>query len=366
MHVRPLFLLPGLLAGLALASGCSSSAQATASQAPATSAPGASGAQALKVEAVEVKAEPMPRYLAVTGTLSPLEDAAVAAGAAGKVVSTDAERGQRVKKGAVLARLDARIASAQAAEASAAFEIAQAQAQVSASECDRSNQLVGAGGVAQSQHERTLANCQVARAQVTASEARARLTASNLADMTIRAPFDGVVAERHVSVGEYVAPNSPVVTLLATGKLRLEVTVPEADAQSVRTGQKVVFTTSAQPDVRHEAQVTFVGPAVRRGSRDVVVEALVENPKGELQAGAFVQARMELGAAPLAVVPRSAVRQEAGQARVFVVKDGQLEERLVQLSDTAGDRAGVLRGVQPGEKVVAQARPELRDGVRVQ
>jgi membrane fusion protein (multidrug efflux system) len=378
MHARSPFLLPGLLAGLALATGCSAQAtstpaapaqQAGAPQAGAQgtggSGPAAAGAP-VKVEAVEAKAEAMPRYLSLTGTLSPQEDASVAAGASGKVVEAKAERGQRVKKGDVLARLDARIVSAQAQEAQAAFEVAQAQAKVSLSECERSNQLVGAGGVAQSQHERTLANCQVAKSQVAASEARARLISASLSDMTIRAPFDGVVAERMVSVGEFVAPQSPVVTLLATGKLRLELTVPEADASQVRPGQAVLFSLSSRPSEQHKAEVTFVGPQVRRGSRDVVVEALVDNAKGQLQAGAFVQARLELGSAPLVVVPRSAVRQEGGQSRVFVVKDGQLEERLVQLSETASpERAGVLRGVQPGERVVAQARAELKDGARV-
>ncbi|MCI0572287.1 MAG: efflux RND transporter periplasmic adaptor subunit [Myxococcaceae bacterium] len=358
MHARSPFLVPGLLAGLALWSGCSP-AQATP-QAAAAPVP------TLKVETVEVKSEALPRTLALTGTLAPLEDASVAAGAAGKVLATDAERGQAVKKGHVLARLDARVTTAQAAEAAAAADVARAQAEVSRSECERSNALVAEGGVAMSQHERTLANCKVAQAQVTASDARARLSAAALSDMTIRAPFDGVVAERHVSVGEFVTQPSAVVTLVATGQLRLELTVPEASAADVHVGQTVSFSLSSNPSVRHEAKVSHVGPMVRRGSRDVVVEALVDNVDGKLPAGAFVQARLALDSAPVAVVPRAAVRQEGNQSRLFVVKDGALEERLVQLNDTAGERAGILRGVMPGERVVAQARPELRDGAKVE
>ena len=362
MSSRRLLLLPGLLCSLALHAGCSSKASATPQKAPASGALPAS----VKVDTVAVESAPLPRVLPLTGNLLPHEDASVAAGAAGKVVEAPVERGQRVKKGDVLARLDARISSAQAQEAQATAEVARAQAQVAEAECRRSTALFEGGGEPASQHERTLANCKVSAAQVAASEARARLTASALADMTIRAPFDGVVAERHISVGEYVAQQSPVVTLLATDTLRLELTVPEAYASDVRVGQEVKFSPSMDPSRTFTARLTYVGPTVRKASRDLVVEAVVQNKDRQLTPGLFVQATLALGEQRQAVVPQAALREEGAQARVYVVKAGRLEERLVQVGQRLGDKAGILRGVEPGEQVVATARDGLRDGLKVE
>ena len=266
-----------------------------------------------------------------------------------------------------MVKLDGRIASAQLQAAAAQVKVAEAQAQAAQADCERSNQLFKGGGVAISQHQRTLAGCATADAQLAAARAQHSLALSNASDMTIRAPFDGVVAERMVSPGEFVAAASPVVTLLSTDKLRLELTVPAASAQEVRVGQTVEFSARGftPGSSRQSAKVTFVGAALRKGSRDLVVEALVEGEAAELVPGSFVNARLRLDDAPLPVVPRAAVREDNGQARVFVVKDGRLLERLVQLGEGRDDLAGILNGVTAGERVVASASNELRDGAAV-
>src|SRR5690606_22345609 len=139
--------------------------------------------------------------------------------------------------GDVLVRLDGRISAAQASAARAQVEIARAQRDSARSDCDRSEALFKGGGVSISQHQRTLAGCATADAQLAAAEAQARLAQSNLADTQIRAPFDGVVAERMVSAGEYVGPASPVVRLISTGAMRLELTVPAQSAGTVNSSR---------------------------------------------------------------------------------------------------------------------------------
>ena len=361
--MRSRFTFPLLLSSLLVAAGgLTGCEQATPSAKAAPPPP----TQVLEVEVVEVEAKPLPRWLPVTGSLVPLEDAQVASGAAGKVLATDAERGQVVKAGDVLVRLDGRIASAQAAAARAQVEIARAQRDSALSDCERSEALFKGGGVSISQHQRTLAGCATAEAQLAAADAQSRLAQSNLSDTQIRAPFDGVVAERMVSAGEYVGPASPVVRLISTGAMRLELTVPAQSAREVRSGQQIEFASGPLVEGKaYRAQVTHVGAALRTGSRDLVIEAQVDGREVPLPPGSFVNARVRLADAPLPVVPSTALRTQAGQTRLFVVSGGVVEERLVQVSEVRDGVAGILDGVQPGERVVASAGPDLRDGVAV-
>jgi membrane fusion protein (multidrug efflux system) len=203
-------------------------------------------------------------------------------------------------------------------------------------------------------------------AQAAAAAARLSIWEINVTDTAIRAPFDGVVAERVVAVGEYVRPDSRVVTLIAMDPLRLELTVPESSAAFIQKGQQVEFTLTAMPGVVYRTQVSFVGPGLRRGSRDLVVEALVPNKQHKLLPGQFATAKVALSEQPLPVVPRTAVLEEGGRHKLFVVNEGRLEERMVQVSESSGDSLGVVAGVRVGERVVAAAREDLRDGQKLQ
>lgn len=311
-----------------------------------------------------VEAKPLPQSLSVTGNLLPGEDSEVAAGALGKVVSATVERGQRVKKGDLLAQLDARVAEAQAAAAKAQADVAKANLDAATLECARSKTLREGGSVTAAADERVQANCRAAAAQFQAADANARMAMANYADTSIRAPFDGVVGERYVSPGEYVRQDSKVVSLLATSTLRVELSIPESAASQVKVGQPLQFTTPGQ--TKHfEAKVAWVSPAVRRASRDLLVEALVQNGDASLSPGQFVTAQLQLAETPVPVVPKEAVKTVGGQPRLFVVHDGQLEERLVRLGSASGDQLSVLSGLQAGEEIAAEARPDLADGQAV-
>ncbi|XXF77216.1 efflux RND transporter periplasmic adaptor subunit [Myxococcaceae bacterium GXIMD 01537] len=355
-----------VVGGLALAvgSGCSSRVDAAPGKPAAGQA--APAAAPVKADTVEVAEAKVPSFLNLTGQLLAFEDSDVAAGATGKVLSVHAERGTVVKKGDVLVKLDARTAAASAAEARAQLEVARTQRELAEADCARNEQLFQGGSVSKADHDRAQAQCRNAVAQASASEARAQLWENNLADTSIRAPFDGVVAERVVSVGEYVQPASRVVTLVATDPLRLELTVPEASATGVHQGLPVEFTLTAAPGVVYRSTVQYVGPGLRRGSRDLVVEALVPNKERQLLPGQFATVKLQLGDQALPVVPRAAVREDGAQRRLFVVRDGQLEERVVQLGEAVGQTVSVLAGVRAGERVVSVARDDLRDGLKLQ
>lgn len=320
----------------------------------------------LQATLLDVPVRTVPKYLAVTGTLLAHEDSDVAANAAGRVLETFVERGSFVVKGAPLVRLDAKTAELSASEARAMAEAAKAQRALAESDCARADKLFAQKVVNQADHERMRAQCLATRASSDAASTRVEMAGKAIADSMVRAPFAGMVVERFVTVGEYVMPASRVVTLVAVDPLRLELTIPEKSIAAIDPGQVVEFEVSAYPGEKFAATVRYVGPAVRRASRDLVVEALVKNADKRLKPGIFAVARIVTGQEELPVVPRTALRNEGGALRVFATRDGRVEERVVQTGIELEDGIVIRSGVVGGEKIIATLTGDVRDGVRVQ
>jgi membrane fusion protein, multidrug efflux system len=320
----------------------------------------------ISVALVAVKEVKTPRVVTLSGTLVGGEEANVAAGAAGKVIATYIERGSVVKKGAVLARLDARAVGAQAQVAAADLEALKIQAAQSKLDCDRTEKMFEKGAISKADYDRTHTQCEASKWSVSSAEARRTLTAEALKDTEIRAPFGGMVVERAVAAGEYVRPDSRICTLVDVDSLRVEITVPEADVPNVKQGMQVAFrTTTAADEAVHHGKIRYVGPSVRRQSRDAIVEAVFNNASRDLRPGMFVTARIALGEQTLPVVPAKAVRADGALKHVFVAADGRLEDRLVQAGEAQDGQIPIVTGVKPGEQVVAELTPDVRDGAKV-
>jgi membrane fusion protein (multidrug efflux system) len=315
------------------------------------------------VAAHEVKA---PRVLTLSGSLIGAEEAQVAAGAAGKVVATYVERGSYVKKGAVLARLDARAVSAQAAKATADVESLKAQAAQAQVDCERTDRLFAKGAIAKADYDKTRTQCETSKWSVSSAEAQKTLTTEALRDTEIRAPFSGLVVERAVTAGEYVRVDSPVARLVNVDSLRVEITVPESDIPLVRQGMLIDFRAAGEVGGRvYHGKIRYVGPSVRKQSRDAIVEAVFENDAHDLRPGMFVTARLAVGEQSLPAVPAGAVRADGTLRHVYVAVGGRLEDRLVQAGEALGGEVPIVSGLKSGEEVVAELTPDVRDGARV-
>ena len=317
------------------------------------------------VKTAAATTQPMPTFLTVTGSLIPNQQSDVAAGATGKVVKTFVERGSLVPQNQLLIALDSRTLSRQAEEAEANVQVAKRQRELADVQCTRSEKLFKDGAMTQDDYDKAKSNCETSKFQSTAMQARAEQALVGLNDSQIRAPFAGLVAERYVNVGEYVTPATKVVSLVELDPLRLELTVPEASLHLVQEGMNVVFSPATDPDRQFTGTIRYVGPSVRTSSRDLVVEALVPNPEHRLRPGQFVAARLVLGDAQEATVPKTALHEDGTLHRIYVVNSGRLEERLVELGEAKGDAVAVLNGVKPGEQVVTQAEGDLRDGSKI-
>lgn len=329
-------------------------------------------ASAVPVEkpVVAVQTEPVrsievPRTLRLTGTLRGDREADLAANANGRVLATSVERGEQVKPGQVLAKLDTRAASLSAVEARAQVDSARAQEEQARTECDRYEQLKAKGAITDLEYQQKITQCRTLPLSVQAASARAALAAQNVGDGLIRAPFAGVVTERYVEVGQFLRQDSRVVTIVSADPLRLQIAVPEAQVANVKEGADVSFKVAAYPERRFHGKVRFVSGALRATTRDLIAEAVVPNADRLLLPGMFADVALVIGQERLPSVPLRAVAQQDEQARVFTVVAGRLEERVVALGATSGDRVAVSKGVREQEQVVISELAGLSNGQRV-
>jgi RND family efflux transporter MFP subunit len=319
----------------------------------------------IHVAQVKVEAKPMPKTLALAASLVANQQSEVAANASGRVQRTLVERGSEVKVGAALAQLDTRTAELSHLEARASLKSAESQEQEAQSECKRNQDLYAKGAISKQEWERISSTCESSQGSAAAARARADLAEKTLQDSTVRAPFSGMVGERYVSVGEYVSPATKVALLVELDPLRLQLTVDEANIGQVHVGQTVRFTVDAYPQESFVATVKYMDPTVRSQTRDMVVEALVDNKDRRLRPGMFAQAYVELTDEPLPVVPKSALRQDASTTRLFAVVEGRVEERIVQVGPEREGQVAILDGLKAGETVVADPGDQVKDGVPV-
>jgi membrane fusion protein (multidrug efflux system) len=313
-----------------------------------------------KVSTVAASKSPIPRYLRITGELKGSQQANVAADASGKVVEAAIERGTAVKAGDVLFRLDDRSAALSLAEAEASLVSAQLKLDLQRTELNRNEPLARAKAIADSDFQRFKTEFASAEANFDAAKARRDIAKKTLTDATIVSPFDATVGERLVEVGEYVNANTQVAALVATGRLRLVVNVPETSVGLIHEDQNVSFSVPAYPGATFTGNIKFIGASVRSSARDLIVEAEVANSDGRLKPGMFAEGRIGLGEEESVTIPSVAVVADGLSQRVFVLINDRLEERLVETGETKDAMVEIRRGVSAGDAVVID--PPSRGG----
>lgn len=204
----------------------------------------------------------------------------------------------------------------------------------------------------------------VASAQTQVDQARKTIT-----DAVVYAPISGYVSERVADLGEFISPNTPnakVATIVRTSVLRMRIDVPEQNVGQVKVGQGISLQTSAYPERNFAGTVVRIAPSVNVTSRTLTVEAEVENGDGLLKPGQFATVRLTQGTPkPTVMIPTTAVKTEGDINKVFVVKEGRAEERLVKLGVLENDLIEVQQGVQEGESVAVSNLGQIYDGVSV-
>ncbi|HSN99617.1 MAG TPA: efflux RND transporter periplasmic adaptor subunit [Candidatus Nanopelagicales bacterium] len=350
--------------------------------------------------------QPLPQTLDISGTLAADEMSAVAAQANGIVVQILADVGARVKKGDPLVILDAKNAQLQAQAANAA--VAQARArlaldgqkggqvdpttvpevraakesmELAKADAERVKKLFESGALPQAtwdevraraeqasaQYDAVVAGVRATAAALNSAQAQAGLAGKAVNDTTVRAPFDGAVSERQVSVGEFAGIGRVVAIVVKDNPLRLRIDVPESDVSSVELGKKVEVSVAAYPGKVFVGTIKRIGASLKAASRTLPVEAEFDNADGNLRPGFFAQGRITLGGepSPAMLVPVSAVGTSGSSSRVFVRAGDRVTERLVKTGRKVGEMIEVIGPLREGEEVAVDKLDELSDGAEV-
>jgi len=289
--------------------------------------------------------------LVVTGSILAGEAVELHPEVSGRVEALLFEEGKPVRKGEVLIRLNDDELQAQLRQVETRLQLLRAQLQ-------RQEQLLERGGVSQETVDAT-------RSEVRVLEAQADLIRAQLDKTVVRAPFDGVIGLRSISMGSYVTPSTPIALLQALDSVKIEFAVPERYAHRVREGQRVRFTLEGLTQT-FEGRIYAVEPRIDESTRMLRVRALSANPNRLLLPGAFARVEIifeEISEALL--VPAIALVPEMGQYKLFVYENGQVTTRTVVTGLRLEDSVQVLEGLQPRDTVIVQGVQLMQPGMPV-
>jgi RND family efflux transporter MFP subunit len=334
--------------------------------------------------------------LNASGYVTARRRATVSSKVTGKVLEVFIEEGQAVRQGQVLARLDdsqprAALNLAEAQVAAARKSATQDEARLREAELNlerrqrlMKEQVVGKAEVdtAQADVDSLKARIAYALEQIAVTESQVRMRRTELDDMVVRAPFSGIAISKDAQPGEMVSPVSAgggftrtgIGTIVDMSSLEIEVDVNESYIGRVKPGQKVEAILDAYPDWRIPAHVITTVPTADRQKATVRVRISFErlDPRILPDMGVKVSflredegATPQSAAAPTVSVPKGALKTVDGSSIVFVVKDDRVERRAVRAGIESGNEVEVVSGLTPGERVVVDAPPQLKDGDRV-
>jgi len=296
-----------------------------------------------------------PRLDAV-GSVVAVQGIEVANEVPGLVREIAFESGQQVATGDVLLQLDDTVDQAQLRGLQAALGLARVKFQ-------RAAKLIKERSVSQSDYD-------TARAELTNAEAQVASQQALIEKMMIRAPFDGVLGLRQVSLGQYLPAGSTIVPLMRLDTVYVDFSLPERYLPAIAVGQSVQVSVDSQPDVQLVGQLVALNPGVDTGTRLLRLRASLSNRDGWLRPGMFARVALDLGRNDTVLtLPRVAISYAPYGDAVFVLReqDGKtvVQQRQVKTGTVIGERVVIEDGLKAGERVVLTGQVKLRNGMAV-
>lgn len=361
-------------------------------------------AAAKPVTTEPVRQEALRRAVEVVGTLAAEDEVTISSQAEGVVRRVLADLGDPIREGQPLVEIDAeklqynldqqKAALARAltkygasepgrlppAEDTpdarkAAAELAQARQSFDRAEELHKKQLISQESLEDAQtalrskqasYDSALQNAKNLSADIDASDAAAKLADRQLRDTNIRAPFDGFVQKRMVSIGELVKTQMPVMTVVRVNPLKLTGEIPERLTPWVKVGAPLALQVDAFPGRTFTATMARISPSVNTQTRTFAFEAMAPNGDAVLKPGTFAHVHLETALVEqVLTVPYAAMQYRYGVYRVFAVADDKLTAHEVKTGDRVGDRMEILDGVKLGDVIALTDVDNLSDGMKV-
>lgn len=306
----------------------------------------------VEVLAETVKTETLPQSLEATGSLRAVSSVKLSPEVAGRVVAIKFDAGSSVAAGTTLLQLYDAPERADRLAALSRVQFARLQH-------ERSKELAPTGAEPKEMLQQREAELAQAQAAVQQLEAR-------IAQKTIRAPFAGRIGIRQVNLGQYVNAGDVLATLTAEDKLYVDFTIPQQELAKAHVGGNVTVRTDAYPGRTFTAQINAIEPLISADTRNVTVQATLENPENILRPGLFVTASVELPPrAESIVVPATAIQTSASGDSAYLVQEGKAAVVPVVTSERIGNRVVVERGLKAGDTLITSGQLRVQPGAPV-
>lgn len=321
-------------------------------RAPAGAAGKPASAPPLPVYVHRVEPRALTETIEANGTLLANESVELRSEISGRIVRIGFDEGAAIRAGEVLVKINDSELQAQLRQTHARIDLARVQEA-------RQRQLIEGGGTSRESFDAAVNEVRVLQAE-------ADLIRAQLDKTEVRAPFDGRIGRRFVSVGSYLTPTTTIATLQDIDELKLDFSISERHMGRVHHGTRIEFT-AAGGTKKLRGEVYAVEPAIDTTTRTIVIRARAPNPDHRLLPGAYAKVSVTLDEIPDALmVPTTAIVPGLNQRTLFVLENGRAARRTVETGIRLDREVQIVDGVKPHELVITSGLLQLRDGLPVQ
>jgi membrane fusion protein, multidrug efflux system len=314
------------------------------------------------VTSAEAKKADWQPMLTAIGSISPVQGAMISAELAGTVTEINFQSGSVVKKGDVLLKMDVAPEQAQLRSAKADEELAK-------NDLDRARDLAARKVISAAEFD-------AAQSKYAQKKAAMENIQSTIDKKEIHAPFDGTAGIRAVNPGQMVKVGDALVSLQAMGRVYFDFALPQQQLADVKQDLAVKVTTDALPGREFEGKLTAINSSIDPATRNVTLQATLENPDNALRAGMFGRIQVLLPKNnPTLFVPATAVSYAPFGNSVFIIENKKdektgtegliLRQQFIRTGETRGDFVAVTEGLKAGEQIVSTGVFKLRNGLNV-
>jgi len=321
---------------------------------------------AVNVRIATAEKKKIQPYLETTGTLKANEEVAVSSEVDGIVRQIRVDEGSPVNKGTLLVEINEIDYILDWKRSEAALKQAEANLANAKAEYKRKNTLYQEELITRQQFDDITTKIALAEAEIDRAKATLSISKEKLTRTKVYSPLNGAVKEKRVSVGDYVRNGTPLLQLITINPLKLNFTISEKDAASIKIGQEVAFSVDSYADKQFKGRVSLLYPNVEEKTRTLQAEALVPNADHLLKPGYFARTLIYT-AAPREVVlaPITALLYDNAVIRIFVVDGDKARERVIKIGGKYGEFVEVLEGLKEMEQIVVIGQNNLSEGVKV-
>lgn len=306
------------------------------------------GKKVLEVSARVISPQLLTDEIPIIGRLVPDEEVQLSFETSGKITEIHFEEGSHVKKGTLLAKVNDSQLQAQLARLEAQVPLAQERVY-------RQSTLLQRDAVSKEALE-------IVKTELATLNADIEKTKAQIEQTELRAPFDGVIGLRQVSVGAYASPSTVIAKLTSVTPIKIEFSVPERYAGEVKKGTGLEFTVDGKLDA-FKAQVYATEASLDAETHTLLVRALYPNEKRELLSGQYAGIRLKQKEIEDAIaIPSEAIVPEMGKSKVFVYRGGKAEPVDVVTGIRTDSEIQIVNGLQIGDTILTSGTLQLRKG----